>query len=119
MTNFQSTVHLCRRVWVDRSDTLPGKSSLLRIKTKIAIPNQNKNLYPDKKNQNLLFQAKKSLNKMRLYFTHTNMIFSMGVDGKDKVSKSLEIKIKKSVNFFSKIQFCQEILCTLFHLSWN
>ena len=56
---------------------------------------------------------------MRLYFTHTNMIFSMGVDGKDKVSKSLEIKIKKSVNFFSKIQFCQEILCTLFHLSWN
>ena len=34
----------------------------------------------------------KSLNKMRLYFTHTNMIFSMGVDGKDKVSKSLEMK---------------------------
>ena len=29
---------------------------------------------------------------MRLYFTHTNMIFSMGVDGKDKVSKNLELK---------------------------
>ena len=30
-------------------------------------------------------QAKKSLNKMKLFFTHTNMIFSMGMDGKDKV----------------------------------
>ena len=49
-------------------------------------------------------QAKKSLNKMRLYFTHTNMIFSMGSDGKDKVSKSFK-KAQFCVALFFKIQF--------------
>ena len=40
---------------------------------------------------------------MKLFFTHTNMIFSMGMDGKDKVSQS---KIKKDkTNFhFSRPQ---------------
>jgi low density lipoprotein-related protein 2 len=53
-------------------------------------------------------RAKKSLTKMRLYFTHTNMIYSMGMDGKDKVdianataASGLDFHFKRRLLFFT------------------
>ena len=53
-------------------------------------------------------QAKKSLTKMRLYFTHTNMIYSMDMDGKNKVdianataASGLDFHYKRRLLFFT------------------
>ena len=99
-TYFLSTVHLRRWVRVDWSDTLPGELFILS-KTKSSIEIKSNGFFRH--------QAKKSLNKMRLFFTHTNMIFSMGSDGKDKVkfynsktpSKGLSMILFIPNSFFS------------------
>ena len=53
-------------------------------------------------------QAKKSLNKMKLYFTHTNMIYSMDSNGQNKVAianataaSGLDFHFKRQLLFFT------------------